>query len=266
MKKQVRKTADSHGNGNSGQATKSVCRVNGKQDVNLQKKGTIYFQVGLLLALLLTYLAFQAKMEVKPSQAPDLAAVVEPPLEYFPDLDRLVVERQQAKIQPAEPVVDPNTFDIVDDDTQMTIEKEYISNPDPAEDDLDLNTLVPQNPNDNFKDTIPFAIIENVPVFPGCENAKDKRLCFSEMLQRHIRKNFQYPEIARERGVQGLVGVLFTIQSDGSIGNIRMRGPDKSLEAEAKRIIEKLPKMTPGKQRGRPVSVPFSIPIRFDLQ
>jgi protein TonB len=45
-----------------------------------------------------------------------------------------------------------------------------------------------------------------------------------------------------------------------------MRGPDKNLEAEAKRIIEKLPKMTPGKQRGRPVRVPFSIPITFKLQ
>ena len=89
---------------------------------------------------------------------------------------------------------------------------------------------------------------------------------FQEMMQKHIRKNFRYPEIAQEMGVQGRVNVIFVIQRDGSIGDIRMRGPDKNLEAEALRIIKKLPKMTPGKQRGRPVKVPFSIPITFKLQ
>ena len=59
---------------------------------------------------------------------------------------------------------------------------------------------------------------------------------------------------------------MFVIQKDGSIGNVRMRGPDKNLEEEAARIISKLPKMTPGKQRGRAVRVPFSIPITFKLQ
>jgi protein TonB len=86
------------------------------------------------------------------------------------------------------------------------------------------------------------------------------------MMQKHIGKNFRYPEIAQEMGVQGRVNVMFVIQKDGSIGNVRMRGPDKNLEEEAARIISKLPKMTPGKQRGRPVRVPFSIPITFKLQ
>ena len=104
------------------------------------------------------------------------------------------------------------------------------------------------------------------PFEPGCEGASDKRACFNEMMQKHIRKNFRYPEIAQEMGVQGRVNVMFTIQKDGSIGNIRYRGPDKNLEQEALRIIEKLPRMTPGKQRGRAVRVPFSIPITFKLQ
>ena len=67
-------------------------------------------------------------------------------------------------------------------------------------------------------------------------------------------------------GIQGRVYVNFIISKDGSISNIRMRGTDKNLEKEAARIIGKLPKMTPGKQRGRPVRVPFSIPITFRLQ
>ena len=67
-------------------------------------------------------------------------------------------------------------------------------------------------------------------------------------------------------GIQGRVYVNFVIAKDGSIQEIRMRGLDKNLEKEAQRIISKLPKMTPGKQRGRPVRVPFSIPITFRLQ
>ena len=85
-------------------------------------------------------------------------------------------------------------------------------------------------------------------------------------MNKHIRKNFRYPEIAQEMGIQGRVYVNFIIAKDGQITNIRMRGPDKNLEKEAKRIISKLPSMIPGKQRGRPVRVPFSIPITFRLQ
>ena len=84
-------------------------------------------------------------------------------------------------------------------------------------------------------------------------------------MNKHIRKNFRYPEIAQEMGIQGRVYVNFIISKDGRITNVRMRGPDKNLEKEAARIISKLPKMTPGKQRGRPVRVPFSIPITFRL-
>ena len=95
---------------------------------------------------------------------------------------------------------------------------------------------------------------------PKGENVSRKKI------NKHIRKNFRYPEIAQEMGIQGRVYVNFIISKDGSISNIRMRGPDKNLEKEAARIIGKLPKMTPGKQRGRPVRVPFSIPITFRLQ
>ncbi|PSR08543.1 MAG: energy transducer TonB, partial [Candidatus Arcticimaribacter sp.] len=69
-----------------------------------------------------------------------------------------------------------------------------------------------------------------------------------------------------EMGIQGKVYMRFVIEKDGSITNIEvLRSPDRNLEKEALRIINKLPKMTPGKQRGRPVRVPFSIPITFKL-
>ena len=85
-------------------------------------------------------------------------------------------------------------------------------------------------------------------------------------MQEHIAANFQYPEIAQEMGVQGRVSIMFTIQKDGSIANIRLRGPDVNLENEARRIISLLPRMKPGTQRGKKVRVLFSIPITFKLQ
>ena len=133
-------------------------------------------------------------------------------------------------------------------------QQEIVEEVEVLEEELDLN--------------IPFAIVEEVPVFPGCEivSKLQKRQCFQEKIQEHISKHFTYPEIAIEMGIQGRVFVQFMIEKDGSITGIRTRGPDKNLEAEALRIILLLPKMTPGKQRGRPVRVPFSIPIEFILK
>jgi TonB family protein len=118
----------------------------------------------------------------------------------------------------------------------------------------------------NDEQDIPFSQVENPPIFPGCEDAADKRTCFQEKMFKHISKNFRYPLEAQEKGIQGKVNLMFTIAADGSIQNIRKRGPSESLEAEGERIIAKLPKMTPGKQKGKAVNVPYSIPITFKLQ
>ncbi len=111
-------------------------------------------------------------------------------------------------------------------------------------------------------------IIEDVPLFPGCERVvKSKRRdCFQKKIVQHISRNFRYPKKAQEMAIQGRVFVQFMIGKDGNISGIRTRGPHSILEREANRIISLLPKMTPGKQKGRPVRVPFSIPITFNLQ
>tara|TARA_R110002050_G_scaffold196426_2_gene331396 strand:+ start:105023 stop:107677 length:2655 start_codon:yes stop_codon:yes gene_type:complete len=113
---------------------------------------------------------------------------------------------------------------------------------------------------------MPFAVVDEAPIFPGCEDAVDKRACFQEHLYKHISKNFRYPEAAQELGMQGKVNTMFTIGKDGSINNLRLRGPSKLLEEEAKRILSLLPNMSPGKQKGKEVNVPFSVPITFKLQ
>ena len=133
--------------------------------------------------------------------------------------------------------------------------------------------LVSLGQNENLTNSekepeVPFAIIEDVPLFPGCETVpkSKRRECFQNKMNRHIAQNFRYPDFAIKNGIQGRVFVQFIIGKDGNIVDIRSRGPHAILERGAERIIEKLPKMTPGYQRGLPVKVPFSIPITFRLQ
>ena len=116
------------------------------------------------------------------------------------------------------------------------------------------------------KGEVPFSYVDNVPIFPGCENNGNARACFNQMMQRHISKNFNYPEEAIERGIEGQVNVMFTVSEDGSIIDIRKKGPNKLLENEVERMIKKLPKMTPGNYGGKDVNVPYSIPVTFKLE
>ena len=166
---------------------------------------------------------------------------------------------------PPPPVQAPTEIEIVEDEEE--VEETIIESTETDRDEIiEVEDVVIEEEEEIID--VPFAVIEDVPVFPGCENVEKDQLrnCFQEQMDKHIRRNFRYPEIAQEMGIKGRVFVNFIISEDGSITNIRMRGPDKNLEGEAKPIISLLPNMTPGKQRGRPVRVPFSIPIVFRLQ
>ncbi len=113
---------------------------------------------------------------------------------------------------------------------------------------------------------VAFAEIDQVPVYPGCEDALDKRACFNQKIQEHIMKNFNYPDEAESQGIEGRVSVIFTIASTGKITEIRQEGPHPLLEDEVARIIGRIPDMaTPGMHGGQAVNVPFSIPIVFKL-
>ena len=113
----------------------------------------------------------------------------------------------------------------------------------------------------------PFVIIDDVPMFRSCKNVfkSQRRECFQNKMTKHIRKHFYYPKYAFNRGIQGRVFVQFIIEKDGSISEIKTRGADKSLEKAALKIIKKLPKLIPGKANGKPVRVPYSIPITWKL-
>ncbi len=229
-------------------------KKNPKSD--LRKYSSLMFAVGLCLVLFISWQAIEFKSY---ERLYDLES-----LNVDDDDDEEIPITEQIKTPPPPPPPPaPEIIEVVEDEEEIeetiiesteTDQEEVVEEVEVLEEEMDMD--------------IPFAIIEDVPLFPGCEKVpkSQRRQCFQEKIQKHINKNFRYPEIAQEMGIQGRVFVQFMIGKDGSIGGIRTRGPDKNLEKEASRIIGKLPRMTPGRQRGRAVRVPFSIPITFRLQ
>jgi TonB family protein len=115
-----------------------------------------------------------------------------------------------------------------------------------------------------------FAVVENKPIFPGCENLAtedEKFMCFNQSIMWHIGKKFEFPELARQMGIQGKVYVNFVIEKNGKVSNVTIaRGVDKLIDDEAIRVIKLLPKFTPAKQRGKPVRMQYTVPINARLQ
>ena len=231
-------------------------KKNPKADLN--KNRNLYFVIGLTLVLGVTWGAIEFKTYEKVF---DLAA-----LDMLEDDDEDIPITEQLKTPPPPPPPPPapEVIEVVEDEEE--VEETVIESTETDQDEIIIEEIEVEEEFDDID--VPFAVIEDVPIFPGCESVakSQRRACFQEQMNKYIRRNFRYPEIAQEMGIQGRVYVNFIIAKDGSITNIRMRGPDKNLENEAQRIISRLPKMTPGKQRGRAVRVPFSIPITFRLQ
>ena len=116
---------------------------------------------------------------------------------------------------------------------------------------------------------IPFAVIEKIPQFQSCESTELQTgmECFNQQINSHIAKNLIYPTLAREHNIQGRVTVVFIIDKEGNVTNVRARGPREGnlLEEEAIRIVKLLPQFKPGTQRGKTVNVSFALPIMFKL-
>lgn len=115
-----------------------------------------------------------------------------------------------------------------------------------------------------------FAVVENKPIYPGCENETtedDKFMCFNLSIMKHIEREFEFPELARQLGIQGKVYVNFVIEKNGRVSSVTIaRGVDKLIDDEAIRIIRKLPKLSPAKMNGKAVRMQYTVPINARLK
>jgi len=118
------------------------------------------------------------------------------------------------------------------------------------------DSILSINANQPDSTGVVFTVVEEIPQFPGGDDARVKFLS----------ENIIYPEKARENQIQGTAYITFVVNQDGSIVDVRsLASPDRSLEEEAIRVVKLMPKWIPGKQRGKPVRVQFSMPIKFTL-
>jgi protein TonB len=238
-------------------------------NVDPKRNSMLYFQIGLAAVLLLTYVGIELKSEDPREEKVEL--VID---ENFVEEDDAIVTMPPAQKLPPPPPPAPVEIQVVDN--KVEIKETKI---DKVEDNQQTQQQETKSASDYgnegdeggpVDEEVPFAVIEQVPLFPGCEKEPKARQfdCFQEQMQKHIKKNFSYPERAMEDGTQGKVNVEYLIGTDGKVTVLRVKGPKGAelLEKEAKRIIEKLPQLKPGKQRNKAVKVRHVVPITFKLQ
>ncbi len=124
--------------------------------------------------------------------------------------------------------------------------------------------------DETIVEDVPFLVIENVPIFPGCKgNNKKLRACFSDKVSKFVSKKFN-SELASDLGLTPgsilKIFVVFKIDKNGNVVDIKARAPEKKLQEEAIRVVKLLPKMIPGKQRGKAVGVKYGLPIVFRVE
>ena len=232
----------------------------------LENYSVLFLQLGLALALLVTYLALNIKSF---DRSIDMATNYFMPSEVIEEIP--LIQKPEEIITPQAMPVAPEIIEVVKNNTKI---EEAILQSTETNENVAINQIVK---SDNINEVveeevvaedIPFAVIEEVPVFPGCKGTKaEKRDCFNAQVNLLVQKNFK-SNLAQDLGLApGIkkIFVLFTIDKNSDIVNIKVRAPHKSLENEAERVIKLLPKITPGRQRNRAVNVSYALPIAFKV-
>lgn len=217
---------------------------------DLEGKKGIFFEIGLTLALAILLFAFEWKSSTAEVNAFQTVAEVEIEEEIIP------ITQQMMKPPPPPPPAPKLTdlIDIVEDDTNIDEELEIQDAEDDSENQEvpDVTDFGDYEGEDTGEAQI-FQVVEDMPAFPG-------------NVTKWISKNVKYPVLAMENGIQGKVFVQFVIEKDGSITDVKVsRGVDALLDKEAVRVVKAMPKWKPGKQRGKPVRVSYTLPIFFQL-
>lgn len=220
---------------------------------DLEDKKNIFFLIGLVVALGVTLLAFE--WTAKPSKASDLGQIQSQEIE-----EEIIPITREQEVKPPPPPPPPKVIEvlnIVDDDVEIEDELEIENTEADDETVIDVAPVIETAEEEEVEEAQVFFIVEDMPEFPGGELA----------LRKYIANAIKYPVIAQENGIQGKVYVTFVVDKDGSISEAKIaRGVDPSIDKEALRVVNSLPKWKPGKQRGKPVRVSYTVPINFVLQ
>lgn len=220
---------------------------------DLESKKNTFFLIGLVVALGVTLLAFE--WTTKPSKAESLGSIQTQEVE-----EEIIPITREQEVKPPPPPPPPKVVEvlnIVDDDVEIEDELEIEDTEADDETVIDVAPVIETAEEEEEEEAQVFFIVEDMPEFPGGDLA----------LRKYIANAIKYPVIAQENGIQGKVYVTFVVGKDGRVTNAQIaRGVDPSLDKEALRVVNSLPKWKPGMQRGKPVNVSYTVPINFVLQ
>ena len=224
------------------------------EKANLENKKLLFLELGLIITLGIVWGAFEyTSKETNVTMLEDTTEILieeeiipitqdtpPPP----PSAPKIPVLSDQIDIVDDEIEVNDDLFMNLEDDSNMGVEiMEYV--------EVTEEEVVEE-------EAIPFQLVEEKPSFQGGD---------ANQFSKWVNSRLEYPEIAKENGVQGRVTLQFTVEKDGSVTKVKvLRGVDPSLDKEAVRVVSMSPKWKPGKQRDRAVPVTYTFPVIFQLR
>jgi protein TonB len=234
-------------------------KKNPKADIS--RNASLYFALGLALMVFLSYTTINWKVYDK--SAIDIGTVN---MDELDDEEIPLLEQVVPPPPPPPPPAAPEVIEVVEDEEEVE-ETVIESTETDQEEEIEIEDLEVEEIEEDIE--VPFAVIENVPIFPGCDkgNNAERRKCMSQKITKFVQRKFN-TDLAGDLGLSGRqrINVIFKIDKNGDVVGVRARAPHPRLEKEAARVINLLPKMKPGKQRGKAVIVPYSLPIIFQVQ
>jgi protein TonB len=234
----------------------------------LEKYSKIFTEIGLVLVLFIVYQLLEHKTyERNISDSLGEVAMIDDVKEDVP-----IVERQEVVVPkdvPPPPV--PEKIQVIEDD--LEIEETVLADTETDEtESVQANFDIPiveAEEEEEVVEDVPFLVIENAPIYPGCKGDKKQlKDCFTKKITEFFVKRFD-GDLAKELGLapgKKRIIVLFRIDTKGEVTDIRARAPHPKIQEEVMGIIGKLPQMTPGNQRGKPVRVQYTLPITFHVK
>lgn len=219
---------------------------------NLEVHRNTFILMGLVVGLSLLFFAFEWSTQTRKL---DETVLVQDVLAE----EEIEITRREPTPPPPPPPPEPEAPEIIEVVEEKVETKLEIKTED-DQSQRQMQTYVPPPPPKPKQEEVTeeiFVVVEDQPLFPGGNAA----------MMKFLSDNIKYPVIAQENGIQGRVICNFVVEKDGSITDVQVvRGVDPSLDKEAVRVIQQMPRWKPGKQRGQAVRVRFTLPVVFRLQ
>lgn len=233
------------------------------EKADLGKKSFLFFQLGLISMLALSLILIEHKTYDKADL--DIGTL---DLNMLDDEDVPMTEQFKTPPPPPPPPPAPDVIDVVEDEEE--VEETIIESTETSQDEIIEIEEVADIGEEEIIEDVPFASIQEVPIYPGCEKFKtneERKQCMSSKIQDFVNKKFD-TSLGNELGLTGVnrVYVRFKIDKTGKVVDIQARSQHPRLTREGERVVGKLPDMKPGKQRDRPVGVIYTLPITFKVQ